>query len=45
MGAFAGDLPEAEQKASLIAVAIIGAVTTVGTKVSTVFTTLGNSLN
>ena len=31
--------------ASLIAVAIIGAVTTVGGKVSTVFTEVGNSLN
>ena len=30
--------------ASLIAVAIIGAVTTVGGKVSTVFTEVGNSL-
>ena len=31
--------------ASLIAVAIIAAVTTVGTKVSTVFTEVGNALN
>jgi pilus assembly protein Flp/PilA len=31
--------------ASLIAVAIIGAVTTVGGKVSTVFTEVGASLN
>jgi pilus assembly protein Flp/PilA len=31
--------------ASLIAVAIITAVSTVGTKVSTVFTEVGNSLN
>jgi pilus assembly protein Flp/PilA len=31
--------------ASLIAVAIIAAVSTVGTKVSTVFTEVGNSLN
>jgi pilus assembly protein Flp/PilA len=31
--------------ASLIAVAIITAVSTVGTKVSTVFTEIGNSLN
>ena len=31
--------------ASLIAVAIIGAVTTVGTKVSTVFTEAANLLN
>ena len=31
--------------ASLIAVAIIGGVTTVGGKVSTVFTEVGNSLN
>jgi pilus assembly protein Flp/PilA len=31
--------------ASLIAVAIISAVTTVGGKVSTVFTEVGNSLN
>ena len=30
--------------ASLIAVAIIGVVTTVGTNVSTVFTEIGNSL-
>jgi pilus assembly protein Flp/PilA len=31
--------------ASLIAVVIIGAVTTVGTKVSTVFTQVGGALN
>jgi pilus assembly protein Flp/PilA len=31
--------------ASLIAVAIITAVSTLGTKVSTVFTEVGNSLN
>jgi pilus assembly protein Flp/PilA len=31
--------------ASLIAVAIIAAVSTVGTKVSTVFTEVGNALN
>jgi pilus assembly protein Flp/PilA len=30
--------------ASLIAVAVIGAVTTVGTKVSTVFTEIGTTL-